>query len=197
MDEVERLRITVIELLKMLHRFDDENFDGNDQRMIMDAMYQVGILHDPFRSLRTELQEKRNGGVKGAYSTDEVRALLREKALEFGTQASLAAACGVSDQFLSDIVLGKREPSGKPLEFLGLRRAVRYEVLPMDTPLTAECRKQSIDAERYRWLRKFLSAKDLLILLHRGERDEPDERLAIDMAVDSARAAAPKPDAAK
>ncbi len=41
------------------------------------------------------------------------------------------------------------------------------------------------DAERYRWLRKFLSTKDMSILLGRGTRDEPDERDAIDTAIDA------------
>jgi hypothetical protein len=40
------------------------------------------------------------------------------------------------------------------------------------------------DAERYRWLRKYLSTKDFSILTQRGQRDEPDERDAIDDALD-------------
>lgn len=42
------------------------------------------------------------------------------------------------------------------------------------------------DAERYRWLRKYLSTKDMPILCGRGVRDEPDERDAIDAAIDAA-----------
>lgn len=46
----------------------------------------------------------------------------------------------------------------------------------------ARCQK---DADRYRWLRKFLSSKDLPILRGRGARDEPDERDDMDAAVDA------------
>ena len=42
------------------------------------------------------------------------------------------------------------------------------------------------DAERYRWLRKYLSTKDFPILTGRGKRDEPDERDYIDSAIDAA-----------
>lgn len=44
----------------------------------------------------------------------------------YRTQAELAAAIGVSLPFLNDTLLGKREPSGKVLEFLKLERVVRY-----------------------------------------------------------------------
>lgn len=40
------------------------------------------------------------------------------------------------------------------------------------------------DAERYRFLRKFLTTKDLDIITRRGERDAPDERDLIDREVD-------------
>ncbi len=75
----------------------------------------------------TQLYSGASGFVQGAWSSEEIREMLRCKAEELGSQKALAAACGVSDQFLSDIILGKREPSGKPLEFLGMRRTVRYE----------------------------------------------------------------------
>lgn len=68
-----------------------------------------------------------SGSVKGAYNSEEVREMLRQKAKELGSQKALAEACGVSDAFISDMILGGREPSGKPLAFIGLRRAVRYE----------------------------------------------------------------------
>lgn len=42
------------------------------------------------------------------------------------TQKELAAEIGVSTPFLNDILNGNREPSGKPLKFLGLERVVTY-----------------------------------------------------------------------
>lgn len=61
-------------------------------------------------------------------TSDEVRKLLQQKAEQLGSQRLLAQAIGVSDQFISDILRGKREPSGKAVEYLGLRRKVVYEV---------------------------------------------------------------------
>ena len=58
--------------------------------------------------------------------------------------------------------------------------------------LEAERDELLTDAERYRWLRKFLSTKDLPILTGRGERDEQDERDTMDWCVDAAIAAARK-----
>lgn len=59
-------------------------------------------------------------------TADDVRQrLLRAVEVE-GSQRALAKKLGVSAAFLNDILLGKREPSGKPLTFLGLRRDVRY-----------------------------------------------------------------------
>ena len=42
------------------------------------------------------------------------------------TQLGLAQEIGVSLPFLNDILHGKREPSGKVLEYLGLERVVTY-----------------------------------------------------------------------
>ena len=56
----------------------------------------------------------------------QVRAELREKAEYEGSQRKLAKLIGVSAAFLNDILLGKREPSGKPVAFLGLERHVDY-----------------------------------------------------------------------
>ena len=41
-------------------------------------------------------------------------------------QTDLAKRIGVSKPFLNDILHRKREPSGKVLEFLGLKRVVTY-----------------------------------------------------------------------
>ena len=44
------------------------------------------------------------------------------------TQTQLAARIGVSVPFLNDILHGKREPSGKVLEWLGFERHVEYRL---------------------------------------------------------------------
>lgn len=45
-------------------------------------------------------------------------------------QTQLAKRIGVSVPFVNDILHGKREPSGKVLEFLGLERIVIYRFVP-------------------------------------------------------------------
>lgn len=60
-------------------------------------------------------------------TADDVRKLLRHKAKEAGSQIAFALAVDISPQFLSDVINGRREPSGRLLEVLGLRRIVRYE----------------------------------------------------------------------
>lgn len=60
------------------------------------------------------------------YCSDEVRDLVRAKAKAMGGQAALAAAAGISPSFLSDVLAGRREPSGALLAFMALRRHVSY-----------------------------------------------------------------------
>ena len=60
-------------------------------------------------------------------TSEQVREKLRRKASIMGSQKALAEDLGVSSAFISDILLGKRQPTGKVLECLGLRRVVRYE----------------------------------------------------------------------
>lgn len=57
---------------------------------------------------------------------EQVRAMLAHKAEKLGSQKALASAIGVSASFINDILQGKREPSGKPVEFLGLERRVEF-----------------------------------------------------------------------
>jgi hypothetical protein len=66
-------------------------------------------------------------------TVDQVRAMLHAKVLELGNprnghggQRPLAARLGVSQTFLSDVLNGKREPTGPILESLGLERVVTY-----------------------------------------------------------------------
>ena len=58
-------------------------------------------------------------------TADQARKLLRQKQ-GAGTQRELAARIGIAESFLSDIYSGNRNPSGKVLKFLGLRKAVEY-----------------------------------------------------------------------
>ena len=44
------------------------------------------------------------------------------------TQLTLATAIGVSASFLCDVMHGRREPTGKVLEYLGLERVVVYRI---------------------------------------------------------------------
>lgn len=56
----------------------------------------------------------------------DVRAALKEEARYEGSKKALAKLIGVSPAFLGDIINGKREPSGKPVSYLGLKREVVY-----------------------------------------------------------------------
>jgi transcriptional regulator with XRE-family HTH domain len=58
-------------------------------------------------------------------TADEMRDLIRAKARE-STQKALAKQCGISEQYLSDVLLGRREPAEKLLEAVGFRRVVTY-----------------------------------------------------------------------
>ena len=62
-------------------------------------------------------------------TADAVRDELREESEYEGSQRALARLIGVSPSFLNDILLGKREPVGKVLEFLGYERVVTYRRL--------------------------------------------------------------------
>lgn len=55
----------------------------------------------------------------------EVRKMIRHACKEAGSQTALAQSLGVSKAFISDIVRGNREPSGKVLEHLGLTKESR------------------------------------------------------------------------
>lgn len=62
-------------------------------------------------------------------TADAVRNELREEAEYEGSQRALARLIGVSPTLLNDILLSKREPSGKVLEFLGYERVITYRRL--------------------------------------------------------------------
>lgn len=59
-------------------------------------------------------------------NAEQVRTRLLAAAQRYGSQKALAEAIGVSAPFICDIINGRREPSGKPVIFLGLERKVIY-----------------------------------------------------------------------
>jgi transcriptional regulator with XRE-family HTH domain len=67
-------------------------------------------------------------------TADDVRRLIRGRMNEPGSgpiwQKDFAAAAGVSPAFLSDVLKGRREPSGPLLDYLGLVRVVSYAPHP-------------------------------------------------------------------
>ena len=58
-------------------------------------------------------------------TADQVRKLLKQKQGK-GTQKALADRIGVTPAYLSDIYAGNRQPSGKVLAFLKLKRDTVY-----------------------------------------------------------------------
>jgi DNA-binding transcriptional regulator YdaS (Cro superfamily) len=57
---------------------------------------------------------------------DQVLALLRRQCDEAGGQAAWAKAVGVSPSYVSDVLVGRREPGAGILRHLGLVRVVTY-----------------------------------------------------------------------
>lgn len=60
------------------------------------------------------------------HTAEYVRVRLRAMAVIEGSQRALAKKIGCSATFLNDILLGKREPSGVVLTYIGLKRKVTY-----------------------------------------------------------------------
>jgi len=58
---------------------------------------------------------------------DRIRLDLYYLARIGGTQESAAKSLGISPQYLSDVLKGRREPGPKVLKALGLVRKVTYE----------------------------------------------------------------------
>ena len=53
--------------------------------------------------------------------------LLRDQVATCKSQKTVAAAIGISPQYLSDILAGKRELGTKVQSYFGVRRVVMYE----------------------------------------------------------------------
>ncbi|MEW6212376.1 MAG: hypothetical protein AB1631_28885, partial [Acidobacteriota bacterium] len=63
------------------------------------------------------------------YTEEEARKLLADAIDRAGSQGAFAAANGLSRQYLSDILNGRRDMSGKILSALGLKKIVEFEPL--------------------------------------------------------------------
>ena len=65
---------------------------------------------------------------------DEVLALLLAECEKVKTRAAWAKAHGVSPTYVSDVLMGRREPGQSILDALGLERIVTYEVKASASP---------------------------------------------------------------
>jgi hypothetical protein len=59
-------------------------------------------------------------------TTADVIEMVRREALH--GQVAFAIKAGVTQQYISDLLRGKREPGPKILDALGLRKVITYEV---------------------------------------------------------------------
>lgn len=62
--------------------------------------------------------------------TSQVKQMLITRAQQLGSQKALAAELGISQPYLSDILLGKREISFQLAEKLGLKKIIRFRWSP-------------------------------------------------------------------
>jgi len=58
---------------------------------------------------------------------DQLVALLRQQAKEAGSQKILAIRWGISQQYLTDVLKGRRMPGPKILKMLGLEPVIMYK----------------------------------------------------------------------
>jgi DNA-binding transcriptional regulator YdaS (Cro superfamily) len=73
---------------------------------------------------------------KKEFTASEVRAMLRQRSCELGSQRALARAMGVSDPFLSDVLRGGRAISAVVLSYLGMTQVeTTYKALDGDSEL--------------------------------------------------------------
>jgi hypothetical protein len=61
------------------------------------------------------------------YTEAEARELLNEAILKAGSQAAFADSHGISRQYLTDVLKGRRDMSGKILEALGLSKIIEFQ----------------------------------------------------------------------
>lgn len=60
-------------------------------------------------------------------TTADLIARLHRESNQLGSQAKLAQAIGITPSYLSDVLLGKREPGPKILAYLQLAKKTIYE----------------------------------------------------------------------
>lgn len=64
--------------------------------------------------------------MKKQLTYEELIALLRRRIKECGSQKDFAATAGISAQYVSDVLHGRREPGESILDALGLQKVVTY-----------------------------------------------------------------------
>lgn len=62
-----------------------------------------------------------------AATEDEVREMLQDAVIKAGSQQAFAEKAGISQQYLSDLIKGRRTPGDAVLKALGLRKTIYYE----------------------------------------------------------------------
>jgi transcriptional regulator with XRE-family HTH domain len=66
------------------------------------------------------------GGMPDHFTADEVREQLREQLKAHGSLTAYARAIGITATYLSDILAGKRDPTDRVCEAIGLTRLTVY-----------------------------------------------------------------------
>jgi hypothetical protein len=62
-------------------------------------------------------------------NSESVRLMLRTACSDVGGRKYFAAKVGVSQQYICDVLLGRKEPGKKILQALGLERVVTYRLV--------------------------------------------------------------------
>ena len=73
------------------------------------------------------------------HTADDVRQRLKQVVDEMGSQLAVAEAAQVSQSFLSDVLKGRREPTGNILSFLRMERKVYYTPFDDRSATRFEC----------------------------------------------------------
>ena len=74
----------------------------------------------------------------------QVQRLLKERARAIGSQKRLALQLGVSQQYLSDVIHGRRMPNAKILRAMGLELVPCYRHVYHPAPLDAYIADENI-----------------------------------------------------
>jgi hypothetical protein len=71
-----------------------------------------------------------HAGRNEMFSAAQVRELLREEVADWGSQRMVAQRIGISEQYMSDIMLQRREPGPKVAEYFELEAITLYRARP-------------------------------------------------------------------